>query len=205
MLDGAQCAMAIHASDPLCASVTVEKRMGGMGPFAVPDARVGSVLAGYRLEECVGISASSWIYCGVGATNTTSTTQAASGPKVNDPNPVATGLLMVMGGTPKERTDNQKRFQVEAVCSKGLFSQRNVEATTATIGAGQGGDITLSCSGAALLTDGGGADLTTNSTQSMATEGSFPSADGKTWHFRAYNYEDHSQSHTGQVYVVCVS
>jgi hypothetical protein len=101
--------------------------------------------------------------------------------------------------------ESGEQLQTYAVCSQNGFRNVIIQTSSASIGPKMGGDIIYTCPGSTLLTSGGGADTTITSSQSMSVEGSLPTANGTEWDYRPYNYQDASQSHSGQIYVVCAS
>jgi hypothetical protein len=101
--------------------------------------------------------------------------------------------------------ESGEQVQAYAVCSQNGFGSTTIRTSSVTVGPKKGTDILYACSGSELLTGGGGADITVTSRQSMSVEGSFPTSGGAQWDYRPYNYQDATQSHIGQISIVCAS
>lgn len=91
-----------------------------------------------------------------------------------------------------------------AVCLQNGPSRVDLIATTGSVPAGTTGNISLSCPASEVTTQGGGADLTTTSSQSMSAIGLVPDSNGSTWYYKPQNHNDTS-AHVGQIYLLCAT
>jgi serine/threonine protein kinase len=86
-----------------------------MGSDTESDALLNKVVSGYRLVECIGLGASSWVYRGIRVSES-----PREGETIIFPDEAAVKLFTVTGSSIQERARNRKRFLAEAEALKRL-------------------------------------------------------------------------------------